>query len=130
MIPVKDLVSIPKDANVIVSRKNDTKNYKIEGYVVNKMNTSGYNIEVQMDTKRLTPDSNVKVYCSCPDFKFRCAYPLSLEGALLNPNRFQLTPANKTNPNNIMKACKHLHTFMKLEMERKLREFSQIKDEM
>ena len=58
-------------------------------------------------------DSNIKVACTCEDFKFRWAYVLYQQGALLNPKTFQLTPPDKTNPQGKMNACKHIHTFIK-----------------
>jgi len=124
MIKLTDLTTIPRDEDTIISRKRYDIDHKVSGVAVNKKSGKAYNVEVEMDTKKLTSDSSVRIYCSCHDFKFRWAYALSTQGALLHPGEFQLTPAKVTNPENNMKACKHLHTFMKLEMEQLLKQFS------
>ena len=127
MIPVKDLIKPPKDLDTMITRKVNDFDYKVNGVAVNKKSGKGYNITIMMDTKELTMDSNVKVVCTCEDFKYRWAYVLYTKDALLNPKTFQLTPPEKTNPNEVMNACKHIHAFMKNEMEHKLKTFSKRK---
>jgi len=127
MIPFQDLTRAPKDADTMIMRKNDTVDYRLTGVAVNKKSGKAYSLEVEMNTKKLEPDSMVKVACTCHDFKFRWAYALDQVGALLNRNMYVLKPAKITNPDNDTKVCKHLHTFMKLELEHMLKHFSKRK---
>ena len=127
MISIQKLMQPPKDFNTMVARKTGSQDYRVDGVVVNKKSGKGYNVSIQMDTKKMEPNSNVKVMCSCDDFKFRWAYVLYTKGALLNPKNFVLEPPNKTNPNQTMNACKHIHTFIKAEMDNTLKTFSKRK---
>lgn len=124
MIAVKLLAKPPKDHDTMLTRKVSGQEYMIQGVAVNKKSHKAYNIEIQMDTKELEPTSKVKVVCNCEDFKFRWAYVLHTQGALLNPRNFQLTPPEKTNPNEVMNACKHIHAFIKNEFDHMLKTFS------
>ncbi len=130
MLNIQNFIHQPKDAHTMVARKGSSKDYEIKGVVVNKKTSRGYNVEMQMDTEKLTSKSNLRVYCSCHDFKFRWAYPLSLEGALMHPNDFQLTPAKITNPDNLTNACKHIHIFVKYELDNALRTFGPQENEL
>jgi hypothetical protein len=53
-------------------------------------------------------DSNVKIRCACPDFKFRFWYVLWRIGASFGriPKKTQ-APPNKTNPDQQIGVCKH-----------------------
>jgi hypothetical protein len=124
MIDITKLLKAPKDIDTMVTRKNGSQDYIVNGVAVNKKSGKAYNITVHMDTKDMTDKSKVKVACTCEDFKFRWAYVLWKQDALLNPKTFQLTPPDKTNPDQTMSACKHIHAFMANEMDHKLRTFS------
>lgn len=124
MIQVSKIIKPPKDFDTMISRKNGQRDFALSGVVVNKKSGKGYNVEIQMDTKHLTMQSNVKVACTCDDFKFRWAAVLYKQGALLNPNHFRLDEPKKTNPSGELNACKHIHTFMKTEMDKTLKSFS------
>jgi len=124
MIPVVKIMKMPRDYHTMVTRKISESEYSLRGVAVNKKTGKGYNIELQMDTPKLTRNTKVKCYCSCPDFQFRWAYVLDQQGALLNPKHFQLTPPNITNPNEKLNACKHIHAFMYDELTHRLKLFS------
>ena len=127
MIPITELMKAPKDINTMLTRKSNNFDYKISGVAINKKSGQAYNITILMDTKEMSVKSKLKVKCSCSDFKFRWAYVLSTKDALLSPGEFQLTPPVKTNPDNVMNACKHIHAFIKNEMDDKLKTFSKRK---
>ncbi len=124
MINVQKIIAPPKDFTTMVARKQPSNDYMLNGIVVSKKSGKAYNVEIQINTKTLEANSNVKVSCSCDDFKFRWAAVLHKEGALLNPKNFRLDEPKVTNPNGIQSACKHIHTFMKTEMDNTLRGFS------
>jgi len=128
MINIKKLIQPPKDFFDMVARKGKDDKFHISGIVINKKSTKGYNVEIEMDTEHLTPDSNLKVSCTCDDFKFRWAYVLYEQDALLNPKTFVLEPPKKTNPKGNTNACKHIHTFMKTELDNSLKSFAKSKN--
>jgi hypothetical protein len=128
MVTIKSLAHAPKDIDTMLTRKVAGQDYMIQGVALNKKSHKSYNIELQMDTKTMEPDSMVKVVCNCEDFKFRWAYVLSEQGALLNPRNFQLTPPVKTNPDETLNACKHIHAFIHQEMKHALKVFSNRKN--
>lgn len=127
MIDVAKIIQPPKDIDTMITRKVNHFDYKVNGVAVNKKSGKGYNITILMNTKELQQDSKVKVVCTCEDFKYRWAYVLWTKDALLNPKEFQLTPPEKTNPDEKMNACKHIHAFMKNEMDKTLKTFSRRK---
>jgi hypothetical protein len=128
MISIKKLMVNLKDRATMVTRKGITRDFFISGVCVSKHSGKAYNIEIEMDTQNLQPDTKVRVACSCPDFKFRWAYVLHKQGALLHPSNFILTPPKITNPNEIEATCKHLHIFAMNELNNELKNFSVVKD--
>lgn len=130
MIHISKIMKPPKDHDTMITRKDNHFDYIVNGVAINKKSKKAYNITIHMDTKEMTPDSKVKVVCNCEDFKFRWAYVLWTKDALLNPRMFQLTPPEKTNPDETMNACKHIHSFIKNEMDKTLRAFSNRKDSL
>jgi len=56
------------------------------------------------------PDTNIKIYCSCPSFNYEFAHILNDDQCLLHPERFKIairkTPREK-NQKNILIGCKH-----------------------
>lgn len=127
MIALKKLASEPKDGSTMISRKSASVPFRVEGIVINKKSGKGYNIAVLMDSEKLELTSNLKVSCSCHDFKFRWAYVLYKQDALLTPNQFVLDPPKITNPSENISACKHIHKFMNDEVDRTLKTFSRRK---
>lgn len=124
MINIKFLSKEPKDITTMVVRKVSSLPYIIRGAAVNKKTGKAYNIDIHMDTEDLSNKSNLKVACSCDDFKYRWAYSLHQKGALLNPKNFVLEPPKKTNPDLNINACKHIHAFIKTELAGTLKRFS------
>jgi len=124
MINILQLVKEPKDFATMVPRKTGSIDFIVKGVVVNKKSGKGYNVEIHMDTQKLEKKSNLKVACSCDDFQYRWAYVLAQKGALLNPKRYVLEPPKKTNPDQNVNACKHIHTFLKVELDKSLKTFS------
>ena len=127
MISLQDLAKQPKDYNTMVARKTGSTLNKVEGVVINKKSGKGYNVVISMDTEEMQPNSMLKVYCNCDDFKFRWAYVLDQKDALLFPSKFRLDPPKSTNPDQVMNACKHIHTFIKSESDKGLKTFSKRK---
>jgi len=70
-----------------------------------------YTAKIECNTEKLRPNSKIKVYCDCHDFRYRQAYCFYLKDALLMEPSFVLLPPDKTNPDcKKMKLCKHLST--------------------
>ena len=130
MISLKVLSNPPKDGDLMISRKSNTKPFRVEGIVVNKKSGKSYNIAILSDKEQLEMDSQVKVSCSCHDFKFRWAYVLFKQDALLNPREYVLEPPKVTNPEGNVKACKHIHKFISDEVDRSLKTFSSRKGKL
>jgi len=124
MVNIKVLDRAPKDIESMVTRKSGITPYNIRGVVINKKSGKSYNIEIQMDTEKLTSDSNVRVACSCDDFQYRWAYVLWQKGALLNVKKYVIEPPKKTNPDMKMSACKHIHAFVTNELSGTLKTFN------
>ena len=93
-------------------RETTHENGVLAGFVISKGTGKPYAIQVQMNTQLLTPNSNVKVYCNCDDFKFRWAYVLHKFEALIAPQNFILLPPKQTNPNMAVGCCKHIKVFL------------------
>jgi len=73
----------------------------------------------------LTPDSKIKVYCTCPDFAYTFAYVLYKRRALLYeeefPIEFKTIPPRHRNPYQIPFACKHVYTVLRFCIENKIK---------
>lgn len=134
MINVSDIARPPKDYDSMVSRKIRDIDYILNGVVVNKNSSTkspkAYNVDIHLDTPKLLPTSKCRVSCTCHDFQFRWAYVLWKKDALLNPRNYVLEPPKITNPDGILNACKHIHTFMKAEMDKVLRQMSNRKNQI
>ena len=128
MINIMELLDNPKDHDSMVTRKSSIQTGRINGIVVNKKSQQGYSVNFILDTDELTPKTMCKVNCTCADFKFRWAYVLSKQDALINPTNFILTPPKVTNPSEKLKACKHIHKFAADELAHKLRLMSSKKN--
>jgi hypothetical protein len=73
-----------------------------------------YYVSIGSNEEKLNTESNVKVFCSCPDFRYTFAYALHKLGALLFPEifpkPFTTIPPKHRNPYMIPWACKHIYT--------------------
>ena len=72
-----------------------------------------YVVKIESDTPKILPTSKVKVYCSCLDFRYRLAYCFDQNGGLLTQPDFVLEPPKETNPNCIVRSCKHINIALK-----------------
>ena len=94
--------------------------------VISRKSTSGirpslYNVKVESNTPTLTPQSKVKCYCDCLDFRYRYAYCFNEKGALLNPPNYVIEPPDKTNPGcSKLQACKHIKAALRYGIERSI----------
>jgi len=79
-----------------------------------------YVVKLESDTEKLNPNSKIKGYCDCHDFRYRQAYCWYVNDGLLMEPAFVLTPPEKTNPNCDMKMCKHLATATHFILSRRL----------
>jgi len=80
-----------------------------------------YNVKVELDTPKFTPQSKVKVSCDCLDFRYRYAYCFNEKGALLTVPSYVMEPPTKTNSGcSKIKACKHIKVALKYGLQRQL----------
>ena len=77
-----------------------------------------------MDTEQLQANSQIRCNCTCDDFQFRWAWVLNQKGALLDRQKYVLTPPNITNPKHVLGACKHINEFIRNELIHGVRVFS------
>ena len=74
---------------------------------------------------KVDPDTNIKIYCSCPSFNYEFAHILNDDQCLLHPERFKIairkTPREK-NQKNILIGCKHCITAAQL-IQKKMDKF-------
>ena len=75
-----------------------------------------YYVSIATPDTKLTANSPLKIYCSCPDFRYTFAYVLYKHDALLYenefPDEFKTIPPKKRNPYQIPFACKHVYTVL------------------
>ena len=69
-----------------------------------------YVVKLECNTEKLQPNSKIKGYCDCHDFRYRQAYCWYQHDALIMEPAFLLQPPEKTNPNCELKMCKHMAT--------------------
>lgn len=84
------------------------------------LNPTLYVVKVESDTPQITPQSKVKCYCSCLDFRYRLAYCFDQNGALLTQPDFVLEPANETNPDCQIRSCKHINSALKFALKQNI----------
>jgi len=87
-----------------------------------------YYVSIGTFDKKLSLNSKVKIYCSCPDFAYTFAYVLYKRNALLYPEEFPIEfktiPPRIRNPHHIPFVCKHVYTVLKVCLEKQI-EFSE-----
>jgi hypothetical protein len=94
--------------------------------VISRKSTTGvkpnlYSVKIEANTPEITPQSKIKVYCDCLDFRYRQAFCFNEKGALLNPPNYVIEPPDKTNPGcGKFQACKHIKSAIKYAIERGL----------
>jgi len=130
MLPITDFQNIHSDSSKMVVRHGAKIPHHLGGVVVNKKSETAYTINIESDTPELELNSNIKVSCTCDDFKFRWAAVLYTKDALIKPTRFRLDPPKKTNPNMDVGACKHVNEFIIHIMSSKIRGFSKVRNEI
>jgi len=69
-----------------------------------------YVVKIDCNTEKLHPNSKIKAYCDCHDFRYRQAYCWYEHGALIMEPSFLLKPPEKTNPSCKVRMCKHIAT--------------------
>jgi len=79
-----------------------------------------YVVKIECNTEKLQPNSKIKGYCDCHDFRYRQAYCWWVHDALLLPPAFVLQPPEKTNPDCKLRMCKHMATVVQYILTRKL----------
>ena len=80
-----------------------------------KIQPNTYVVRIECDTTKITPNSKIKVACTCGDFRYRQAKCFYDKGALLTPEDYlikmngqEINP-DKTNPGcKNFKPCKHI----------------------
>ena len=105
-------------------------NHVLSGFVVSKGSGKPYAIQIQMDTEYFAPNSRVKVYCNCDNFKFQWAYVLYKHNALIAPQNFVLLPPKQTNPNMDVGCCKHIKVFLELANKATLKHLNMTKGQI
>ena len=78
--------------------------------------TDMYYVSIGTPDTKLTANTPLKVYCSCPDFRYTFSYVLYKHKALLYeeefPDIFKKVPPKIRNPFQIPFACKHVYTVL------------------
>ena len=93
---------------VVISRKSTTT-----------LKPNLYSVKIESNTPDLGPQSKIKCYCDCLDFRYRMAYCFHQKNALLAPANYVIEPPDKTNPNcREVRACKHIRAALKYGIER------------
>ena len=111
-------------------RETSHGNHILSGFVVSKGSGKAYAIQIQMDTEKFSPNSRVKVYCNCDNFKFQWAYVLHKHDALIAPQNFVLLPPKQTNPNMDVGCCKHIKVFLELANDATLKHLNMTKGQI
>lgn len=112
MIPLSQ-VNRPRD-NSIKVLKTIHEPYRYQVSVISTKATTKpspqvYVVKFECNTEKMTPQSSIKGYCDCHDFRYRQAYCWYQRDALLLPPAFVLQPPEKTNPGcGQLRMCKHM----------------------
>ena len=120
-ITVEQLLGVPDQSVKVVKTINQP--YLKQFVVISRKSTTGikpnlYSVKVETNTPTITPQSKIKCYCDCLDFRYRQAYCFNEKGALLNPPNYVIEPPDKTNPGCAnLKACKHIRSALKYALE-------------
>lgn len=124
MIEANEFMNTSPDSASMLVRRGEVIKHKLNAVVVNKKSGTGYTVKVEMDTEQLQANSQIRCNCTCDDFQFRWAWVLDQKGALLDRQKYVLTPPNITNPQHVLGACKHINEFIRNELIHGVRVFS------
>jgi len=111
---LKDLASIPSAYRDRIEKVKQVKP-TISGTSIIIQNphimlSSGKYSQEILFLGEVDPDTNIKIYCSCPSFNYEFAHILNDNECLLHPERFRIairkTPREK-NQKNVLTGCKH-----------------------
>ncbi len=129
-ISVAQLMGVPDSSIQVIKVINQP--YIKQFSVLSKQSTTKikpnlYTVKIESNTPKLTPQSKVKVSCSCADFRYRLAYCfhekdalLVSEDYLLKLNGQEIKP-DDTNPGcNKFRACKHIKSALAYGLQRKI----------
>ena len=133
MVNWKDLTKEIKPKDMLdFGEFRETKNEDgiLAGFVVSKQSGKPYAIQIQMNTQTLQPNTKIKAYCNCDDFKFRWAYVLHKFDGLIAPQNFILLPPKQTNPNMEVGCCKHIKVFLEKASEHSLARLNMVKGQI
>jgi hypothetical protein len=120
-VTVAQLLGIPDPSIKVIKTINQP--YIKQFVVISRKSTTGikpslYTVKIESNTPNLTPQSKIKVFCDCLDFRYRQAYCFNEKNALLIPPSFVIEPPDKTNPGcSKMRPCKHIKAALKYALE-------------
>ncbi len=128
-IRVSQLMGVPDSSIQVIKVINQP--YVKQFSVLSRKSTTNikpnlYTVKIELDTPKITPNSKVKVSCSCADFRYRQAKAFHDKDALLVNEDYLLKmngveiKADKTNPQGIIKACKHIKSALSYGLQRKI----------
>ncbi len=129
-IKVSQLMGVPDSSIQVIKVINQP--YIKQMSILSKKSTTKikpnlYTVKMELDTPKITPNSRVKLSCSCADFRYRQAYCFYEKDALLVNEDYRLKmngqeiKPDKTNPGcHKIKACKHIKSALKYALERKI----------
>ena len=111
---LKDLASIPSAYRDRIEKVKKVKPMISGTYTILQnphiiLSSGKYSQEI-LFLGEVDPDTNIKIYCSCPSFNYEFAHILNDNECLLHPERFKIairkTPREK-NQKNVLTGCKH-----------------------
>ncbi len=127
-IKVAQLMGQPDSSIQVIKVVN--RQYLKQFSVLSKRSTTKikpnlYTVKLELDTPKITPQSKVKVSCSCADFRYRLAFCFYEKEALLVSEDYLLKlngqeiRADKTNPGcSKFRACKHIKAALAYGLQR------------
>ncbi len=129
-VTVAQLMGVPDSTIAIIKVINQP--YVKQFSVLSKQSTTKikpnlYTVKLEINTPKVTPQSKIKVSCSCADFRYRQAFCFNEKNALLVTEDYLLKmdgvkiEADKTNPGCVkFKACKHIKAALTYALQRKI----------
>ncbi len=128
-IRVAQLMGVPDSSIKVIKVINQP--YIKQFSVLSKQSTTKikpnlYTVKIELDTPTMSPQSKVKVSCSCADFRYRLAYAFDKQDALLISEDYLLRlngqeiKPDKTNPQLEVRPCKHIKCALQYGLQRKI----------
>ena len=127
-IRVSQLMGVPDSSIKVIKVINQP--YIKQFSVLSRKSTTSikpnlYTVKLESDTPKLSPQSKIKVSCSCADFRYRLAYCFREKNALLVNEDYLLkfngqdVLPDKTNPGcRKFRACKHIKASLAYALQR------------